>query len=113
VAKRQVTSEVFTGDTALDRKRYLRMVLDFDPSANELFFAKRVVLVEGDTEMAVLSEAAKLMGIFDKHPHLEHDVTVINCHGKWTIPAFQEVLNHFQIEYYVLVAHQDIVEKRA
>lgn len=102
VAKRQVTSEIFTGDTASDRKKHLRMVLDFDPSANELFFAKRVVLVEGDTETAVLPQAAKLMGIFAKYSHLEHDVTIVNCHGKWTIPAFQEVLNHFQIEYCVL-----------
>ena len=102
VTKHQVTTEVYTGDTASDRKKYLRMVLDFDPSANELFFAKRVVLVEGDTEMAVLPEAAKLLGIFDKYPHLKHDVTFVNCHGKWTIPAFQEMLNHFQIEYFVL-----------
>ena len=102
VTKRQVTSEIFSGDTALERKNRLRMVLDFDPSVNELFFAKRVVLVEGDTEVAVLAEAAKLMGIFDEHPHLRHDVTIINCHGKWTIPAFQQVLDHFQIGYFVL-----------
>lgn len=102
VIKRQVTSEIFTGDTALERKKWLRMVLDFDPGVNELFFAKRVVLVEGDTEVAVLAEAAKLMGIFDEHPHLRHDVTIVNCHGKWTIPAFQQVLDHFEIEYFVL-----------
>lgn len=102
VTKRQVVSEIFTGETAQERRRRLRMVLDFDPSVNELFFAKRVVLVEGDTEVAILGKAAKLMGIFEQHPHLQHDVTIVNCHGKWTIPAFQQVLNHFEIEYFVL-----------
>jgi hypothetical protein len=102
VTKRQVTSEIFTGETAEDQKGQLRMILDFDPTVNELFFAKRVVLVEGDTEIAVLAKAAQLEDIFREHPHLQHDVTLINCHGKWTIPAFQKVLNHFQIEYFVL-----------
>lgn len=77
------------------------MITEFDPAVNELFFAKRVVLVEGDTEIAVFQRAAELLGIFQIAPHTKRDVTFINCHGKWTIPLFQEVLNHFRVNYTV------------
>lgn len=98
----QVREEIFTGDNRKEQKRWLRMITEFDPAVNELFFARRVVLVEGDTEMVVIPKAAQLFGIFERDPDLEHDVTLINCHGKSTIPLFQEVLNHFDIAYTVL-----------
>jgi putative ATP-dependent endonuclease of OLD family len=97
----QVRSEIFTGEQAKDSKNRLRMITEFDPAVNELFFAKRVVLVEGDTEIAVFQRAAELLGIFDTHPHVKRDTTFINCHGKWTILLFLEVLNHFKVKYIV------------
>jgi len=101
VIKKQVTKEIFTGETALDDKKQLRMITEFDPAVNELFFSKRVVLVEGDTEIAVFHRAAGLMGLFDQNPQAKRDTTFINCHGKWTIPLFLEVLNHFKVQYIV------------
>lgn len=97
----QVTDEIFTGNKAPDDKKRLRMITEFDPAVNELFFAKRVVLVEGDTEIAVFQKGAELMKLFDRNPHVKRDTTFINCHGKWTIILFLEVLNHFGIKYVV------------
>lgn len=99
----QNTEEIFTSSTKEDQKKRLRMILNFDPSVNEVFFAQRVVLVEGDTEVAVLSEAADLLEIFKgENYHFKRDTTIVNCRGKWTITAFQEVLNKLKIPYVVI-----------
>lgn len=97
----QVLDDLFTGEGAEERKKHLRMITEFDPAVNELFFAKRVVLVEGPTELAVFHKAADYMGIFEDAPHVKRDTTFVNCHGKWTIPLFVEVLNHFEVRYAV------------
>lgn len=96
--------EIFSGTDKEDKRRRLQMIINFDPAVNEAFFAKRVVLVEGDTEMAVFKEAAELLDYFDTEEkyHRKRDTTFINCRGKWTIAAFQEVLNHFEIDYVVI-----------
>jgi predicted ATP-dependent endonuclease of OLD family len=108
--------EIFTDPDKEGKKKRLRMMLNFDPTVNEAFFAKRVVLVEGDTEIIVFKEGAELLGIFkpENQKHLKREVTFVNCRGKWTIAAFQEVLNRFRIEY--VVVHdkdEDDVEKGA
>lgn len=96
-----------TLDITQDDQSRLRMLLDFDPSVNELFFARRVVLVEGDSElsayMAVLSSIARDSGRSPRDLWNQvREVAVVNCHGKDTIPPIQRVLNGFQIEYYVV-----------
>lgn len=105
----QIKDEIF--DKHKDKsmmKKYLRMLLTFDPSVNEVFFAKRVVLLEGDTEMAVLQEGAELLKIFNQQNiHKKRDTTLINCRGKWTILAFQEVLNKLKIDYCVIHDQDD------
>lgn len=101
IVKKQVIEEIFTGDDAADRKKRLRMITEFDPAVNELFFAKKVILVEGVTEIAVFQKAAELMGLFDTNSHAKRDVTFVNCHGKEAILSFLEVLNHFEVEYIV------------
>ncbi len=109
ITPKQVTEEIFTGETAEDDKKRLRMITNFDPAVNELFFAKRVVLVEGDTEIAVFQATAELVGLFNQNPHAKRDTTFINCHGKWTILLFLEVLNHFGVEY--IVFHDEDKDK--
>lgn len=101
VEARQVTADLFSGDDAQENKKLLRMIAEFDPAVNEVFFAKRVVLVEGDTEIAVFNKAADLLNLFQGKTQDKRDTTFVNCHGKWTIPLFQQVLNHFQIDYTV------------
>src|SRR5208282_3964842 len=51
---RQCKEELFMGADAIDRKRRFQVAAWVNPDRAELFFAKKVVLVEGDTEAAVL-----------------------------------------------------------
>ncbi len=97
-------SDVFSGDDREEKRKQLRMITNFDPTVNEIFFAKRIVLVEGDTEVAVFREAAELLNYFESevNKHKKRDTTFVNCRGKWTINLFQEVLNHFDIDYVVI-----------
>ncbi len=93
----QVKDDVFEHkDQDEEQEHRLRAVREFSPDVSALFFAHRVVLVEGATEIAVLQRAARLLGVFD------YGVSLINCHGGSNIPMFQEVLNHFGIRYKVV-----------
>lgn len=107
----QKTDDLF-GTNSEDRQR-LRMLLNFDPAVKEVFFAKRVCLVEGDTEVASMEAiSSKLIasGVIDRDAYLlaRRDVLMVNCRGKWTIPAFQYVLNAFGKEY--VVVHDSDIE---
>jgi hypothetical protein len=97
----QVEQDIFSGPTAQEQRQQLRMITEFDSSVNELFFSKRVVLVEGDTEVAVFQKAADLLNIFD-NPLAKRDTTFIDCRGKSTMILFMKVLNHFRIKYVVV-----------
>lgn len=103
----QRTSDVFDGADAESQRGRLRMLLDFDPAVNEVFFADRVILVEGDSEVAavgaVLDKLVALEELDEERCHLcRADATVVNCRGKWTICAFQRVLNAFGKPYCVI-----------
>jgi len=97
----QVDREIFSGPTAAEQRHQLKMIAEFDSSVNELFFSKRVVLVEGDTEIAVFQKAADLLHLFP-NPLDKRDTTFVNCRGKGSILLFMKVLNHFQIGYVVV-----------
>ncbi|MGC9968495.1 MAG: AAA family ATPase [Minisyncoccia bacterium] len=99
----QQKTDIFSGAGATELKKQLQMITNFDPAVNELFFARRVVLLEGDTELAVFREAPNLLFAGNKNNLRDcRDTTVINCRGRNTIPLFQEILNHFQIPYVVI-----------
>ena len=83
------------------------MLLDFDASVNEVFFAREVCLVEGDCERAALEALAKMLQQSDnidpvKYLLARRELALVNCRGKWTIRAFQRVLNGFNIRYRVV-----------
>lgn len=96
--------EIFSSSTRADNIKKLRAVIDFDPTVNELFFAKKVVLLEGYTESVVFPRAAELLGLFirPEDRYKKRDVTLINCRSRDAIPSFQAVLNHFGISYRVI-----------
>lgn len=101
----QVTQDLFNVADPADDKERLKVLSNFHPTINEVFFAKRVVLLEEESAEWAIRRAAELTGIFNRHPHLRRDVTLVDCGGKENIPAFQRVLNHFQIVY--LVVHDE------
>jgi hypothetical protein len=98
----QVTSDLFTGDDAQSERDQLRLITSFHPTVNEVFFARRVVLLEEQSALGAFQRCAELTGLFERHPDIRRDATLIDCVGKQNIPLFQTVLNHFQIQYTVV-----------
>ena len=100
----QVTTELFDSspsDEDEERER-LQIILRFNPFVNEVFFAKRIVLLEEQSAIAAFEIAAELSGLFSRHPHVKRDTTLIDADGNGQIPIYQKVLNHFQIPYTVV-----------
>lgn len=98
----QVNQELFPGPAHQADKLRLQTVARFHPTVNELFFAKSVVLLEEGSAIAAFERGAELMGLFQRHPRLRREVTLVDCNGKKNIPAFQRVLNAFRIPYRVV-----------
>ncbi|GBC78781.1 DNA replication and repair protein RecF [bacterium HR08] len=93
---RQCTQDLFAGEEVQDRKRRFHMAYWINPDRGELFFAQKVVLVEGETEKAVLPFLAEKLGCFNPN------VSVIDCGSKHNLPLYMEILNAFQIPYCVV-----------
>jgi len=76
-----------------DAKRKEKLIKELDPERNELFFATRLLLVEGDTEKLALPEYAKWLG-FDLD---RAGATIVEVGGKRNLPAFAEIAASFRI----------------
>ena len=88
----RVLEELFVGEG----KRRFNMIRFFNPDRNELFFARKVVLVEGATEKSTLPLIARHIDCFD------HRVSIIDCGSKFNLTLYMEVLNAFRIPYLVI-----------
>ncbi len=69
------------------------MVYWINPDRGELFFAKKVILVEGPTDKTVIPNLAKKINVF------RYDYTLIDCGGKDCIKLYVNLLNKFKIPY--------------
>jgi len=92
----QCSEELFEGKDAEDQKNRFHMARWINPDRGELFFAKKVILVEGETEKVVLPYVAKSLGCLDP------DVSVIDCGSKFNLWLYIKVLNAFRIPYCVV-----------
>jgi CRISPR-associated exonuclease Cas4 len=86
---RQCTEDIFTGD----KKKDFSLSYWINPDRSELFFAKRVLLVEGQTEKIIIPRLAKKLDIF------KHEYTLVDCGSKANIPLYCLLLNKFNIPY--------------
>ncbi|MGA2625470.1 MAG: AAA family ATPase [Candidatus Bathyarchaeia archaeon] len=84
--------DLFPGDL----KKQFHMIQFFNPDRNELFFARKVALVEGASEKAVLPLLGKRMGIYD------YRVSIIDCSTKFNLILYMKVLNAFKIPHLVI-----------
>jgi predicted ATP-dependent endonuclease of OLD family len=76
-----------------NEKRREKLVKELDPERNELFFASRLLLVEGDTEKLALPEYAKKLGL-----DLDREgATIVEVGGKRNLPEFAGIASSFQI----------------
>jgi putative ATP-dependent endonuclease of OLD family len=70
-----------------------KLLKEFDPERNELFFAKHVILVEGDTEKLALPEYARRLEL-----NLDRaGCSVIEVGGKRSLKGFADILISFGI----------------
>lgn len=77
-------------------KNYFNLIYWINPDRGELFFARKVVLIEGPTEKTVLPLLAQRLNLF------RHDYTLIDCGSKDCIPNYLQLLNNFKIPYVVV-----------
>lgn len=82
-----------------DEKKNLKALLAFDVGVAEMFFGARVIIVEGDTEFAALSEI--LEGDTAAYPLDQHPL-VLRARGKATIPTLVKMLTHFKLDFSLL-----------
>lgn len=76
-----------------DIKRREKLIKELDPERNELFFASRLLLVEGDTEKLALPEYAKRLAI-----DLDREgATIVEVGGKQNLPEFASIAISFGI----------------
>lgn len=80
----------------MDERRRFNMTYWINPDRGELFFAKKVILVEGPTDKTIIPLLAKNLNIF------RYDYTLIDCGGKDNIPMYAHLLNSFKIPYVVV-----------
>ena len=85
-----------------DQKERFKLEKEFDPERNEMFFAKGVLLCEGDTEKCLYPVLLNHCGI-DMD---EIGISVVEVGGKQNLPIFIRVLEAFQIPY-VVVSDED------
>ncbi len=84
-------------------KKVFRYLSFFDLSRSELFFSKKVVLVEGDTEKFIIPFWASRLALVDKkYDFSSSNISVIECGGKTNLHIFMRVLNKFSIPYVVI-----------
>lgn len=90
-----------TAFDGLDDKKLFQGFTKLNPSLNELFFAKRVLLVEGMADAIAVTATLRTLKRITTRPE-ELEWSVIACGGKASIPFFQRVLNAFAVPYAVL-----------
>lgn len=95
VAK-QCTQDLFEGSDLQDRKHRFHMAEWINPERAELFFARKVVFVEGETEKVILPYLAQKLGTPCD------DVTIVNCGSKHNLPLYIQLANAFSIQYAVI-----------
>jgi predicted ATP-dependent endonuclease of OLD family len=86
----QFNDELFTD---LEEKKKFNLSYWINPDRSELFFAKKVILLEGATDKSVLPLLAKRLNSF------KYDYTLIDCGSKDNIPQYIRLLNNFKINY--------------
>lgn len=92
----QCTFDLFEGENIKERKKRFHMAQWINPDRGEMFFARRVVFVEGETEKVVLPFLAERLGVFNS------DVSFIDCGSKHNLPLYISIANAFEIPYVVI-----------
>ena len=93
---RQCTEDLFEGDGIAEKKKQFHMAQWINPDRGEMFFARRVVFVEGETEKVVIPYLGEKMGVFDS------DVSIVDCGSKHNLPLYVTIAKAFSLPYVVV-----------
>lgn len=100
---KQLQSDPFAvAANGAQERQALRATLDFHPTVCEAFFASCVVLVEGDSEVAVFKRAYEILEAFEMESSNVENTTIVSCGGKWTIPAIARLLANFEVPFRIV-----------
>ncbi|MCS7054105.1 MAG: AAA family ATPase [Ignavibacterium sp.] len=83
---------------ASNEQEELKLLTEFDSGKNEMFFARKVLLVEGSTEKYSLPYVFKLMGIDIN----EKGISIIDSGSKENLLFFIKILKAFKIPFVAL-----------
>jgi len=93
---KQCTHDLFESEDVDQKKNRFHMAFWINPERGEVFFARKVILVEGETEHALFPYLASQTGCFDP------SVTIVDCGSKHNLPLYINILNAFDIRYIVV-----------
>lgn len=92
-------------EIAENERKAIRLISEFDTQRNEMFFARKVLFVEGNTEKIVLPLVFQSLGIDIN----KKNISIVECGGKTLIPFFAKIASAFEIPFAV-IADSDIRE---
>lgn len=93
---RQLPGELFSGNDPAGKKRAFNMAYWFSQGRAEMLFARRVVFVEGPTEMALFPMLAHKLGVFSD------EVTLVDCASKDNLVVYCEVADALGLDFTVV-----------
>ncbi|MBS9766485.1 MAG: AAA family ATPase [Flavobacteriaceae bacterium] len=95
-----------------DDRHYIKMLVKIDDYFARAFFAKKIVIIEGDTEDVVLK---KSISILDKEVQnrINADFQFIKARGKATIPPLVKYFEALSINDYFVIHDRDRGTERA
>lgn len=93
---KQCTEDLFEGEDAKEKKDRFHMAYWINPDRGEMFFGRKVVLVEGETEKAILPFLATKLECY------EPNVSIVDCGGKHNIPLYLAIVNAYDLQYSVI-----------
>ncbi|MGL5543195.1 MAG: ATP-dependent nuclease [Fusobacteriaceae bacterium] len=85
----QYRGNLFSGDEV----KNFNMNYWINSDRGELFFSRKVILVEGQTDKILLGYLAEVLEIF------RYDYCIVECGSKSLLPQFIKLLNSFRIHY--------------
>jgi putative ATP-dependent endonuclease of OLD family len=93
VRRTETGTNVTLSDLPTDDRRREKLIKELDPERNELFFARRLLIVEGDTEKLAFPVYATRMGI-----DLDREgATIVEVGGKKNLIEFARIAISFGI----------------
>lgn len=99
VKKESGTTKVHFGRGRISDIETIKIASKFDEEMNEVFFAEKVILVEGPDDKIACTMALERLGVELN----KYNISIIDCNGNTGIIAMAEILKKFNIELFALM----------